>query len=181
MTTPATTQVLHTVAGAICHRLSSSLLGSPPGWTVHQVPLQQSAHSPRMDQQVLQAPWHNGTTEDVILYCSQKQLYSLPGAPSRQTELHCGCAFLQSNVPFLFPCPPGQPAVHAYTSRAGRALEGRFKYLLHRAMAHSTSTTYRAGIRKYYAFCTKFNLDTPPRVQVCHKSLCCLSQPSTLG
>eukprot|EP00731_Ephydatia_muelleri_P017502 Em0010g600a len=98
-------------------------------------------------------------------YISHKQLYSLPGALSRQTELHCGCAFPQSNVPFLFPCPPDQPAALAYTSRAGRALEGRFKYLLHRAMAHSTSTTYRAGIRKYYAFCTKFNLDTPPRVQ----------------
>eukprot|EP00731_Ephydatia_muelleri_P017422 Em0010g520a len=41
-----------------------------------------------------------------------------------------------------------QPAAHAYTSRAGRALEGRFKYLLHRAVTHSTSTTYRAGIRK---------------------------------
>ena len=106
MTTPATTQALHTVAGALCHRCSSSHLGSPPGWTAHQVPLRQSAHSPGMDQPVLQAPWSNGTTQDFILYCIQKQLYSHPGATSRQTELHCRCAFLQSNVTFLFPRPP---------------------------------------------------------------------------
>ena len=42
-------------------------------------------------------------------------------------------------------------------SRAGRALEGRLRHLLHRAVAPSTSTTYRAGIRKCYAFCHKFN------------------------
>ncbi|KAL5496745.1 hypothetical protein EMCRGX_G013099 [Ephydatia muelleri] len=61
-----------------------------------------------------------------------------------------------------FPLSLDQPAAHASTSRAGRALEGRLRYLLHRAMAHSTSTTYRAGIRKYYTFCTKFNLTPLP-------------------
>ncbi|KAL5496391.1 hypothetical protein EMCRGX_G012664 [Ephydatia muelleri] len=93
---------------------------------------------------------------------SQKQLYSFPGAPPRQTELHCGRTFPQSNVTLLFPCPPGQPAAHARTSGAGRALEGRLRHLLHRAVAPSTSTTYRAGIRKYYAFCTQFNLTPLP-------------------
>ncbi|KAL5497449.1 hypothetical protein EMCRGX_G013922 [Ephydatia muelleri] len=79
-----------------------------------------------------------------------------------QTELHCGRTFPQSNVTLLFPCPPGQPAAHAHTSGAGRALEGRLRHLLHRAVAPSTSTTYRAGIRKYYAFCTQFNLTPLP-------------------
>eukprot|EP00731_Ephydatia_muelleri_P037700 Em0539g2a len=79
-----------------------------------------------------------------------------------QTELHCGRTFPQSNVTLLFPCPPGQPAAHARTSGAGRALEGRLRHLLHRAVAPSTSTTYRAGIRKYYAFCTQFNLTPLP-------------------
>eukprot|EP00731_Ephydatia_muelleri_P033689 Em0035g26a len=79
-----------------------------------------------------------------------------------QTELHCGRTFPQSNVTLLFPCPPGQPAAHARTSGAGRALEGRLRHLLHRAVAPSTSTTYRAGIRKYYAFCTQFNLTPFP-------------------
>eukprot|EP00731_Ephydatia_muelleri_P007891 Em0004g229a len=58
--------------------------------------------------------------------------------------------------------PTSQPAAHARTSGAGRALEGRLRHLLHRAVAPSTSTTYRAGIRKYYAFCTQFNLTPLP-------------------
>ena len=128
--------------------------------------MRQPAHSPGMDQPVLKAPWRNGTLKNSVLYCSQKQLYSFPGAPARQTELYCGCAFSQSNGTLFSPCPPGQPAAHACTSRAGRALEGRLRHLLHRAMAPSTSTTYRAGIRKYYAFCTQFNLNPlSPRVQ----------------
>ena len=132
------------------------------GWTAHQVSLRQPAHSPGMDQPVFKAPWHNGSPKNPVLYCSQKQLYSFPGAPPRQTELQCGLAFLQSNVTLLFPCPPGQPAAHVRTSEAGRALEGRLRHLLHRAVAPSTSTTYRAGIRKYYAFCTHFNLTPLP-------------------
>eukprot|EP00731_Ephydatia_muelleri_P036952 Em0362g2a len=47
--------------------------------------------------------------------------------------------------------PTSQPAAHARTSGAGRALEGRLRHLLHRAVAPSTSTTYRAGIRKVQA------------------------------
>ncbi|KAL5463980.1 hypothetical protein EMCRGX_G032933 [Ephydatia muelleri] len=57
---------------------------------------------------------------------------------------------------------PGQPASHSRTSGAGRALEGRLRHLLHRAVAPSTPTTYGAGIRKYYAFCTQFNLNPLP-------------------
>ncbi|KAL5515708.1 hypothetical protein EMCRGX_G000913 [Ephydatia muelleri] len=56
----------------------------------------------------------------------------------------------------------GQSTAHARTSGAGRALEGHLRHLLHRAVAPSTSTTYRAGIRKYYAFCTQFNLTPLP-------------------
>eukprot|EP00731_Ephydatia_muelleri_P003033 Em0001g3033a len=84
----------------------------------------------------------------LFFMAARNNFYSFPGAPPRQTELHCGRAFPQSNVTLLFPCPPGQPAVHARTSGAGRALEGRLRHLLHRAMAPSTSTTERAGIRK---------------------------------
>ena len=137
-------------------------MGPPPGWTPHQVSLRQPAHSPGMDQPVLKAPWHNGSPKNPVLYCSQKQLYSFPGAPPRQTKLHCRCTSPQSNVTLFFPCPPGQPASHSRTTGAGRALEGRLRHLLHRAVVPSTSTTYGAGIRKYYAFCTQFNLNPLP-------------------
>ena len=79
-------------------------------WTAHQVSLRQPSHP------VFKAPWHNGSPKNPVLYCSQKQLYDFPGAPSRQTELHCGHAVPQSNITLLFPCPPGQPAAHACTS-----------------------------------------------------------------
>ena len=42
--TPAATQALHTVAGAIRHSGSSSHLGPFPDWTAHQVSLRQPAH-----------------------------------------------------------------------------------------------------------------------------------------
>ena len=122
--TPAATQALHKVAGTIRHSGSSSHLGPSPRWTAHQVSLRQPAHSPGMDQPVFKAPWHNGSPKNPVLHCSQKQLYSFSGAPPRQTELHFGRAFPQSNVTLLFPCPPGQPAAHARTSGAGRAVEG---------------------------------------------------------
>ena len=76
-----------------------------------------------------------------------------------------------------FGAGPGSVAT-AYTSasRAGRALEGRLRHLLHGAVAPSTSTTYRSGIRKYYAFCHRFNLTTLPRNQAHHQPFYCVSQ-----
>ena len=65
---------------------------------------------------------------------------------------------------------PGSGATaHTSASRAGRALEGCLRHLLHRAVAPSASTTYRAGIRKYCAFCHKFNLTTLSRNQALHQ------------
>ena len=58
--------------------------------------------------------------------------------------------------------PGSEATAHTSASRAGRALKGCLRHLLHRAVAPSTSTTYRAGIRKHYAFCHKFNLTTLP-------------------
>ena len=58
--------------------------------------------------------------------------------------------------------PGSEATAHTSASRAGRAQKGRLRHLLHRAVAPSTSTTYRAGIRKHYAFCHKFNLTTLP-------------------
>ena len=71
--TPAATQALHTVAVTIRHSGSSSHLGPSPGWKAHHVPLRQPAHSPVMDQPVFKAPWHNGSPNNLVLYCSQKQ------------------------------------------------------------------------------------------------------------
>ena len=65
--------------------------------------------------------------------------------------------------------PGSESTAHTSASRAGRALEGCLRHLLHRAVAPSASTTYRAGIRKYYAFCHKFNLTTLPRNQALHQ------------
>ena len=65
--------------------------------------------------------------------------------------------------------PGSEATAHTSASQAGRALEGRLRHLLHSAVAPPTSTTYRAGIRKYYAFCHKFNLTTLPRNQALHQ------------
>ena len=69
-----------------------------------------------------------------------------------------------------------EATAHTSASRAGKALEGRLRHLLHRAVAPSTSTTYWAGIRKYYAFCHKFNLNILPRNQVLHQPFYWVSQ-----
>ena len=152
--TPAATQALHTVAGTTRHRGSSSHLGPSPGWTAHEVSLRQPAHSPVMDQPVFKAPWHNGSPKKPVRYCSQKQLYSFPGAPPRHTEVHCGRTFPQSKCHASFPLPPKPTSCPRLYLGAGSALERRLRHLLHRTMAPTTFTTYRAGIRKYYAFCT---------------------------
>ena len=90
-----------------------------------------------------------------LFFIAAKQLHSLLGAPPRQTE------FNQISR-FIYLAPPGKLAPHTRASRAGRALEGRLRHLLHRAVAPPTSTNYRAGIRKHNAFCHKFNLTTLP-------------------
>ena len=73
--------------------------------------------------------------------------------------------------------PGSEATVHTSASRAGRALEGRLRHLLHRGVAPSTSSaTNRAGIRKYYAFCQKFNLTTLPRNQALHQPFYRVSQ-----
>ena len=168
-------------AGTICHSGSSSHLGPSPGWTAHQVSLRQPAHSPGMDQPVFKAPWHNGSSKNPVLYCSQKQLYSFPGAPPRQTELHCGLAFPQSNVTLLFPCTPGQPAAHVRTSGAGRALEGRLRHLLHRAMAPLNIHHLQGRDQEVLRLLHPVQSNPSSRVQAHHQSLCCLPQPSTPG
>ena len=88
--------------------------------------------------------------------------HSLPDTPSTQTELYCGCPITQPDFTFRFPCSPGQPAANTSVSQAGRALEGHQSHLLHRAMAPSTSTTYRAGIWKYYTFCHTLGITPLP-------------------
>ena len=67
--------------------------------------------------------------------------------------------------------PDSESTAHTSASRAGRALKGGLRHLLHRAVAPSTSTTYRGGMRKYYmyVFCHKFNLTTLPGNQALHQ------------
>ena len=117
-----------------------------------------------MDQPVFQAPQSNGAPENFVLYCGTAQFHSLPGTPPRPTELHCGCTITQSDLTFLFPCSPGQPAANTSVSQAGRVLDGHLNHLLHRAVAPSTSTTYRAGIRKY-SFCPTFSINPLPGIK----------------
>ena len=118
-----------------------------------------------MDQPVFQAPRSNGGPENVCLYCGTAQFHSLPGTPPRPTELHCGCIITQPDLPFLFLCSPGQPAANTSVSQSWRALEGHLSHLLHRAVAPSTSTTYRAGIWKYYTFCHTLGINPVPGIK----------------
>ena len=115
-----------------------------------------------MDQPVLQAPWSNGAPENFVLHCGTAQFHSLPGTPPRPTKLYCGCTITQPDLTFLFPCSPGQPAANTSVSQAGRALEDHLSHLLHTAVAPSTSTTYRAGIQKYYTFCHTLGINPLP-------------------
>ena len=76
--------------------------------------------------------------------------------------VYCGCTIMQPDLTFLFPCSPGQPAANTSVSQAGRALEGHLSHLPHRAVAPSTSTTYRAGIQKYYTFFHTLDINPLP-------------------
>eukprot|EP00731_Ephydatia_muelleri_P035408 Em0121g3a len=52
--------------------------------------------------------------------------------------------------------------LHTSTSTAGRALEDHLQLLITRAVAPSTSSTYRAGTRRYISFCQAYGLQSLP-------------------
>eukprot|EP00731_Ephydatia_muelleri_P001730 Em0001g1730a len=56
----------------------------------------------------------------------------------------------------------GQPMLHTSTFTAGRALEDHLQLLITRAVAPSTSSTYRAGTRRYISFCQAYGLQSLP-------------------
>ena len=60
------------------------------------------------------------------------------------------------------PLPHGQPMLHISTFTAGRALEDHLQLLITRAVAPSTSSTYRAGTRRYISFCQAYGLQSLP-------------------
>ena len=67
------------------------------------------------------------------------RLVHLPG----KTEPHCRRSFPQPVVTIFCPCPTGQPTANPSTSLAGRALSHQMEQLLSRALAPSTSNTYK--------------------------------------
>ena len=58
-----------------------------------------------------------------------------------------------SHVTFL---PSGTPCTNTTFPKASRALEDHFQPLLTRAVAPSTSSTYKVGIQRYPSFCQAF-------------------------
>ena len=106
-------------------------------------------------------------------------LYSSPqiGAMQSPIQLYTDASGTCGYGAYTWMEPGSEGTAHTSASRAGRALEGRLRHLLHRAVAPSTSSaTNRAGIRKYYAFCHKFNLTTLPRNQALYQPFYWVSQ-----
>ena len=87
-------------------------------------------------------------------------LYSSPQIGTMQSpiQLYMDASGTCGYGAYTWMGPGSEATAHTSASRAGRALEGCLRHLLHRAVAPSTPIPYRAGIRKYYAFCHKFNL-----------------------
>ena len=109
-----------------------------------------------------------------LFFIAAQQFHSLPGTPPRPTELYCGCTITKPDLMFLL---PGQPAANTSVSQAGRALEGHLSHLLHRAVAPSTSTTYRAVLHLL-----SYTRHQPfARNQAFHQPVCRLSKPNTPG
>eukprot|EP00731_Ephydatia_muelleri_P009877 Em0005g463a len=71
--------------------------------------------------------------------------------PSK-TEPHCRRSFPQPVATIFCPCPTGQPTANSSTSSAGRALSHPMEQLLSRALAPSTSNTYKIRLLKQRLF-----------------------------
>ena len=87
--------------------------------------------------------------------CSSPQIGNIAESIQLYTDASgdCGCGAYLDGAWFGGNCPHAE-----VPQELSELLEYRLRHLLHRAVAPSTSTTYRAGIRKYYAFCLNFNL-----------------------
>ena len=93
--------------------------------------------------------------EDTLFHRRTAQLHCVPCAPPGSAELHRGCPVTEPHVTLLFSGPTGTSVT---PPTASRTLEDHLQFLLTKAVAPSTSSTYKAGIQRYLSFCKAFGL-----------------------
>ena len=97
----------HSVAGTICHRGSSSCVGSQASWTPHQVPLRQSGCGSHMVWSVLSGSQDHEPSSGVVLCCCMQQLHNPTCACPRQTQPTGRCIVLELALTVFCSCPTG--------------------------------------------------------------------------
>eukprot|EP00731_Ephydatia_muelleri_P001726 Em0001g1726a len=115
-----------------------------------------------MGQPVLQTLRNMDLLRTLFLTAAQHSFtVSLAHLPGRLNSITDALSRNQMSR-LLHPCPTSQPMLHISTFTAGRALEDHLQLLITRAVAPSTSSTYRAGTRRYISFCQAYGLQSLP-------------------
>ena len=95
--------------------------------------------------------------EDTLFHC-KRQLHCVPCAPPRLAKLHCECPVTQPHdlMSHFFLWSHRYIDQQHHSPTDSRALEDHLQFLLTKAVAPSTSSTYKAGIQRYLSFCQAF-------------------------
>ena len=91
-----------------------------------------------------------------------QQLHNPTCACPGQTQPTGRCIVLEPALTVFCSCPTGRTGPHLHTHSTSQSLDTDLVSLIHRALAGSTTSTYKVGIQRYLTFCRALDLVPVP-------------------